>query len=86
MTMSEIENKWFPIAFDVSFDFLDEISIVFLSVILEKFSSLCLFLFFLEDCIPDDRDGILHWPYRFDNSYNSTVCFGAKPISQDTVT
>ena len=81
MTISEIAKAWFWDACDALIDF-DEILIVLLIVIFEKSLSFGSLLLFLEEL----RDGTSHWPYKEDNLYWLSVCFGARPISHEIVT
>ena len=81
MTISEIAKAWFWDACDFSFDF-DEILIVSLIVIFDKSLSSGSLLLFLEELLV----GTSHWPYKEDNLYRSSVCFGARPISHEIVT
>ena len=80
--MSATEKEWFRNEFDFSFDFFDEILIALVIVIFDKSSSSGLLLLFFEELL----EGISHWPYIEDNSYWSTVCFGANLISHEIVT
>ena len=64
MTISEMAKAWFWDACDFSFDF-DEILIVLLIVIFDKFLSSGPLLLFLEELL----DGTSHWSYKDDNLY-----------------
>ena len=81
MTISEIEKTWFWDACAFSFYF-DTILIVLLIVIFDKSLSSGSLLLFLEELLV----GKSHWPYKEDNLYWLSVCFGASPISHEIVT